>query len=123
MFRVELEIHRSLLRKLGATSVGDLGDVAAKLLPAHLRFVVVRWSRLEACLTRRFGLDGDRIIEEARRRADNSLRAATRYLAKNGVANTHRFLVPMKINRDIRVALRNWAEGFVLDQWEVGDEK
>ena len=116
VFRVELELHRSLLRKYGATTVSDLADLAARLVPAHLRFVCVRWKKLETYLAKKFGKDGNRIGEEARRRADSSLRAVIRYLAQNGVPNPHRFLGSLKINRDVREALQRWAEAFVLYQ-------
>jgi hypothetical protein len=117
-FRVELEIHRPLLRKYGVEKVFDLATVATTLIPAHMKFVAIRWSRLETYLTKKFGPDGTRIEEEARRRADSSLRAATRYLAKNGVTNPHRFLASLKINRDVQEALRRWAEVFAPDRWE-----
>lgn len=116
-FRVEVEIHGPMLKKHGVREIFDLGTVAGMLIPAHLKFVVFRWERLEAYLARKFGRDGDRICEETRRKADCSLRAATRYLKKSGVANPHRFLASLKINRDVREALRRWAEQFSPDQW------
>ena len=117
-YRVEAEIHCSLLRRFGAMKVGDLGDIAAKLVPAHVKFSCVRWTKLDAYLTRKFGKDGTRICEEARRRTESSLRAAIRYLAKNGVVNPHRFLGSLRINRDVREALWRWAKDFAPDQWE-----
>jgi hypothetical protein len=115
VFRVEAEVHRALLRKWGARKVGDLGAVATKLVPAHLKFACVRWKKLDIYLAKKFGQDGNRIGEETRRRADSSLRAATRYLAKNGVPNPHRFLGSLRINRDVRDALKRWALWFSPD--------
>jgi hypothetical protein len=116
VFRVELELHRSLLRKYGATTIHDLAAVAARLVPAHLRFVCVCWKKLKTYLVKKFGNDGNRIAEEARHQADLSLAKALRYLAKVGVPNPHRFLVPLKINRAVREALQRWAEDFAPDQ-------
>jgi hypothetical protein len=117
-FRVELEIHRSLLRKAGVEKVSNLGTAAVITVPAHLKFVAFRWSKLQAYLNRRFGKDGVRLCDNTRRRAVHSLRAATRYLAKNGVANPHRFLAPLRINRDIKAALRSWADRLSLEEPE-----
>jgi hypothetical protein len=117
-FRVEIEVHRSLLRKQGLEKVSDLGTVAIRLVPAHAQFVTFRWAKLEAYLNRKLGREGAGVYEEARRQADLSLRAARTYLAKKGVTNPHRFLGPLRINRDIKAALRRWAERFSLDQWD-----
>ena len=115
-FRVELEIHGLMLKKHGVREIFDLGKIAAALVPAHLKFVVFRWKKLEAYLGRKFGQDGAAIYEETRRKAGCSLRAATRHLKKNGVANPHRFLGSLQINRHVRKALGHWAEEFT-DQW------
>jgi hypothetical protein len=117
-FRVELELHRSLMRKRGVGKISDLGTAAVYLIPDHLRFVAFRWTKLEAYLTRKFGHEGTSLCDEARRRADGSLRAATRFLAKSGVANPQRFLASLRINRDMRAALRHWAERFSPEQLE-----
>jgi len=118
-YRVEAEIHRSLLRKLGARKVGDLALVAMKLAPAHLKFACLRWRKLAAHLARKFGPEGRGICDEARLRAESSLRKALRYLANNGVHNPHRFLASLKINRNIREALRRWADEFAPDKVEL----
>jgi hypothetical protein len=122
-FRVEVEAHSAFLRKYAVSQVSDLGTLAMKVFPAHFRFFRIGWEKLQPYLTRNFGPDGREICDEARRRAESSLGAVTRYLARNGVQNPHRFLRSLRINRAVREAIRNWAEGFVLDQWEVGDEK
>jgi hypothetical protein len=115
-FRVEIEAHAALLRKYSISQVSDLGTLAMKLSPAHIKFVRLRWEGLQAHLIRKFGRDGGGMYEEARRRSKISLGKALRYLAQNGVVNPHRFLGSLKLNRDVREALRRWAEAFTPDQ-------
>jgi hypothetical protein len=121
-FRVELELHSALLRRYSVCKVHQLGNVVANLCPAHVRFVSIRWSKLEPHLARKFGGDAQRVCEEARRCAGSSLRSAARFLSREGVANVHRFLQPLRANRDIQTALRRWAEPFLRDAevWVVG---
>jgi hypothetical protein len=73
-----------------------------------------RWEKLARYLAQRFGSQGANIIEETRRRRnERSLSAAIRFLSAKDVPNAHRFLRPLKINNEIRFALRSWAERFV----------
>lgn len=120
-YRVEFECHGSLLRKCSVRRARNLGGLAVNLCPAHIRFAGFRWGKLDTYLARRFGANGLLIGEQARRRADVSLRRAARFLSREGVYNVHRFLRPLPINRDIQLALRRWAERFVCDEevWVV----
>ena len=96
----------------------DLGRFAMITIPAHLRFVTFRWSTLMSHLANKFGDDGFDIGDEARRRADRSLRSATRYLKTLGIFNAHRFLARLRVNRNIQGALRIWAVRFGPQRWE-----
>jgi hypothetical protein len=112
-YRIELEVHRELLRKFGVNKCQDLYIVASNVFPSHVDFVGVRWGRLARTLTRRFGPKGAEILRETRRRRDElSLRDALRFLAEKGVPNPHRFLKRLEINEDVRAALRRWAKQF-----------
>jgi len=83
------------------------------VFPSHLDFVGFRWEKLGSYLAQRFGSRGANILYEARRRRDErSLRNATRFLSAKGVSNPHRFLFPLRINRNVRWALRRWAGPF-----------
>jgi hypothetical protein len=117
-YRTELEIHSGLLRKQRISRVRDLSTLVARLFPAHIQFVAIRWKKLTPYLIRKFGSDGERICDETRRRAEVSLGRATRYLSAKGVPNPHRFLGPLRINRVVRAALRRWAERFSPEQLE-----
>jgi hypothetical protein len=112
-FRVELEIHGALLRGMGITDIPNLYLVASKVSPKHVRVVGVRWKTLAAHLNRRFGSKGSAMLDETRRRRDElSLRDALRFLSEQGVPNPHRFLKPLRLNDEIKVALRRWSKKF-----------
>jgi len=112
-FRVELELHSALLRKTRVTRVQDLSLIASKLSPKHVRMVGVCWNKLEAHLQRRFGNSARAALAETRRLRDEvSLRDAMRFLSGKGVMNPHRFLRPLRVNDQIKSALRRWAKRF-----------
>jgi len=112
-FRVELELHAAFLRRFSINDCEQLYLVASYLLPGHVRFVGFRWTKLEFYLLRRFGAAGRVILAESRRlRDEGSLRQAVRFLSAKGVSNPHRFFLPLRINRNIRQALREWAVRF-----------
>lgn len=117
-FRVELEIHPALLRKYAVSKVNDFGRLCPKLLRSHVRFVGISWRRLSRVLEKRFGSRHPVMLEEAKDRALVSLRRVLRFLKRNGVTNPHRFLHNMRINDDMRAALRAWAEHFSWDRWD-----
>jgi hypothetical protein len=112
-YRVEVELHSALLRKYSITNVGQLYMVASRLASRHVRFVRIDWKRLETPLRRRLGPDCREVLAEARRRADISSGSATRFLGRR-IPNVHRYLKPLLINRDVRAALKTWAEEFFL---------
>jgi hypothetical protein len=116
-FRVELEIHSPLLRKYGIGTGFELGRLAGMLVPAHFQFVGVRWDKLRVYLAKKFGQqEGERIVEEARERAESSVHTATRYLSRRGVANVHRFVSPLRLNRRLQKAIQCWAKKFPVDE-------
>ena len=117
-FRVEVELHRLLLRNYQVENASDLGRVAVITIPAHLTFVSFRWSKLRNLFYKKFAGEGAGLFDEARCRANHSLRSATKFLTKMGLSNPHRFLAPHSINREIRLALRIWAEPFSPYRWE-----
>jgi hypothetical protein len=113
-YRVEVESHAVLLKNFGISKVADLGTIARKLVPGHLQFVSFRWGILERHLARKFGSDGQRILEKAQQKSV-SLQRATRFLTREGVTNVNRFLKPKAINGDIELALDRWAARFTPD--------
>lgn len=122
-FRVELEIHSGLLRKLGIKKLQELGDTAFEIFPKHIRFVQFRWKVLRRYLTRRFGaLQGGTIFETTRRKA-KSLHAAMRFLRKKGVHNPHRFVRSMRINEAVEEALIEWGIDFSDELADIGSSE
>ena len=116
-YRVELEIHGALLRKMGIIDIPDLYLIASKALPKHVRVVGIRWRKLEAYLLRRFGTSGRTVLAETRRIRDEiSLRDAMVFLSAKGVMNPHRFLRPLRLNEEIKSALRLWAKRFYTQE-------
>jgi hypothetical protein len=94
-----------------------LGRLAQKLVPAHIQFVGFRWEELQAYLVKKFGQqEGDKIFGEARKRADSSLQAATRFLSGRGVPNVHRFVSPLRLNLRLQKAIKCWAKTFSVSE-------
>ena len=122
-YRVELELHRSWLKKNSIVNLADFQRMTKKLYPYHIQFLAFHWERLRACLIRKFGKrEGLRIIREGQERSESSLRNACRYFSSTGVPNVHRFLRPLQINRAVRAAITIWARNFSIeeetDSWE-----
>jgi hypothetical protein len=109
VFRVELELHSSLLRNI--STLDDFLYLPDIVYPKHLQFVEFDWRRLEQHLSKRAGDESSRIIAGAKRRAA-SLQRVRRYLNKHGIANVHRFLVPLAMNEEVSRALNRWARDF-----------
>jgi hypothetical protein len=107
--RVEVELHSSLLRNI--SMLDDFLYLPDTVYPKHLQFVEFDWRRLEQHLSRRPANESSRIIAGAKRRAA-SLQRVRRYLDKHGVANVHRFLVPLAMNDEVSRALDRWARHF-----------
>jgi hypothetical protein len=110
-FRVEIEAHRTLIRKYSVASVRDLGGLAVRLAPKHICFAEIDWPRLRKHLVKRFGaMKGTGLYTRAYSYGQSSVRSVTRFLAAKGVANPHRFLRPLAINREVHATLRRWAQ-------------
>jgi hypothetical protein len=120
-FRVELELHSRLLSKgrLKKEQNFNFKDVPNRILPDvfpdHIQFVRFCWEALAKYLTRRFGQQGEEILEQARAEALVSLSSATQFLRRKRVNNVHRFFVPMRINKAIDAALTKWQVDFHED--------
>jgi len=111
MFRVEVELHSSLLRQHDISTLDDFICLPEIIHPKHLQFVDLDWERLKGYLTRNFGDEGNRINAGAAKRGA-SLQRLRRYLGRKGVVNVHRFLVPLALNDEIGKALNKWARHF-----------
>jgi hypothetical protein len=109
VFRVELELHSGLLRDI--TTLDDFLYLPDVVYPSHFQFVALDWNRLEKHLTKNLGDKGRRVMAGARSRSP-SLPRVRRYLNRNGVANVHRFFMPLEINEKARRALDQWARQF-----------
>jgi hypothetical protein len=115
-FRIELELHVRLLRKLGIGDVFDFQKLVAALVPHHIDF-----SQLdEGKLVRALDLSGLRldlrrsVLTRVRQIARGSLWAARRYLHQEAhLKNTKRLLVPVTdMNQVVRAALEK-----LVAQW------
>ena len=112
VYRVELEMHSSLLRAHHVSDINSLATLGSALLPDHLRFVRFDWRRLRRYLIRRFGrLSGLRMWKRVKR-LSKSIHRAARYLRRRGVVNVHRFMKPLAINTDVRHSFSTWTTQF-----------
>jgi len=112
VFRVEGELHSSLLREHGIDQEADLYGVADAFYPKHISFVKIDWKQLRKHLVNKFGKAAGKDIFEGARERKASIQRAARYLRRKGVCNVHRFYKPLAINKDIKHALNKWAVRF-----------
>jgi hypothetical protein len=110
VFRVEVELHASLLRQNDVSTLDNFIYLPDVICPKHLLFVDVDWKRLRQHLSNNLD-EGKQASVEARKCAA-SLRQVRRYLKKRGIVNFHRFLVPMPVNEEVGRALERWARHF-----------
>ena len=110
-YRVELELHSSLLRRHNISGLDDLVRLPGVVCPKHLQLVDLDRTRLHRHLANKIGARSDGVIAGARRRATSILRLM-RYLRRKGVSNTHRLLLPLAINKDVGRALNKWIRQF-----------
>jgi hypothetical protein len=110
-YRVELELHSGLLRRHSISVLNEFARLPELVCPKHLQLVDLDWKQLGQHLANKIGGRSDGVIAGARRRKMSILRLQ-RYLRREGVSNTHRFLVPRAINEDVRRALDKWLQNF-----------
>ena len=127
-FRVEIELHSSLLprpegdkrREIIDSRWPEIADAGFSILPAHLKFVTIRFKALRRHLRRRFGEHGDVLLEKTREIASQSLHSALGYLRRKGIHNVHRFLAPMtQINAALERAVDDWSTDFLRPRFEL----
>lgn len=113
VFRVELELHGSLLREnqVSIELPNTLLNIVWGLVPEHVRFIRFDWRRLRRHLRKKLGKRSGLVFRHAKRRAW-SIQQVGRYLRRHGIANVHRFYRPLAINAVIQGALDRWAKGF-----------
>ena len=110
-YRVELELHSGLLQRHSIVGLDDLARLPEVLCPKHVQFVDFDWNRLARYLANKIEDRSDLVIAGARRRKISILRLQ-RYLRRKGVFNTHRFLVPRTMKKDVIRALNEWIQRF-----------
>jgi hypothetical protein len=110
VFRVEVELHASLLRQNDISTLDDFVYLPYVICPKHLLFVAVDWKLLTQYLSN--NLDEGRQVGVEARECAASLRRVRRYLKKKGVVNFHRFVVSMPLNEEVGRALKRWAHHF-----------
>ena len=115
VYRVEAELHSGLLRRHGISVVDDLVHLPEVVCPKHLRFVDFDWNRLSRHMANKCGARSNGVVAAMRRRTTSILRLQ-RYLRRKGIFNTHRFLVPSAINKDVSRALQRWVRGFASEE-------
>jgi hypothetical protein len=122
-YRVEIQANSGLLRRYKIKSADELPRLAPLLHPAHIRFAALAKGPLKKHLIRKFGSDGILVYDEAKRRATCSLRLALRYLASVRITNPSRFLTPLPINDEIRLAIKRWSRKFSRPKSGVAKQK
>ena len=110
VFRVEVELHSSLLRQHGISTLADFVYLPDVICPNHLLFIGIDWKRLDQYLSTNLD-EGAQVSIEARKRVA-SLRRLRHYLRRKGVVNFHRFLVSTPLNGKVSRALERWARHF-----------
>ena len=107
-FRVEIELHSSWLRRKNVLKLKDLRRLPDLLYSSHIRFVQFDWVALARHL-RHKGLPANKILQAARTEA-RSIHGLMGFLRHElGLRNVHRFLIPLEMNEQIRLALENWS--------------
>lgn len=109
IYRLELELHSQFLRREKISRVDDFDGLQLAICPKHFQLVDVDWDRLERHLRRK--RHGRALIAGAQHRAA-SLSRLRHYLRRHGIANFHRFLVPLAINKRIDRAFTRWIDDF-----------
>lgn len=112
VFRVEVELHSSVLRRMEIRNVYQLPQAASAIFPEHFELVKIDWLRLRRYLSKRFAQRGRAIFLNARGHA-SSIRGAMRYLSRRKICNVHRFLTPMRLNKKVTAALCRWERSFM----------
>jgi hypothetical protein len=118
-FRIELELHVQLLRRLGISDVFDFRKLVVALIPDHIEFSQLDDGKLAHALDLT-GLpqhETSTILKRVKQKAQTSLWAARRYLREKAhLDNRQRLLVPVPdMNRVIREALEK-----LIAQWPAG---
>jgi hypothetical protein len=110
-FRVEVELHSSLLRSNRVCKVKDIPKSAQLIVPSHFRMVVINWRSVRRYLIGRFPEAGTPALNRTKSQAA-SIHAALGYLRRKKANNVHRFLQPIKGNNLVREAAETWAMTF-----------
>jgi hypothetical protein len=107
-YRVELEVHRTWLRKHNVWTVFDFFRLPGLICPKHIHFCALNWRGVGIQIQRKSSAP-----KLALRHASwlkNRLPFVLDFLRHQiGLQNTHRLLVPLKVNLVIREALESWA--------------
>jgi hypothetical protein len=85
-----------------------LMNLAAILVPKHIRFAHTNWKSLRLYLIRKFGDTTGMATFRGARRRRKSIHTLCRFLRRKGIPNVHRFLRPLKLNQKLRDALDAW---------------
>ncbi len=113
VYRVELQLNSALLRANRLSIPDDLQKLSKVLISKHVQFVRIAWKPLRRYLYARFGRKrGKGIFDQARVR-EYSLQGVVRYLRRESIPNTHRFLRSLSLNKQIRAAVRKWSIEFM----------
>jgi hypothetical protein len=110
-FRIELEIHSSLLRRHGLVRFEDLRKLPHLLCPTHIWFARLDWQAVVRHLDRR-GVSANKMAELEFARSCPIHTALKVLRGTLGVKNAHRFLKPLAINRRLLLALHAWARNY-----------
>jgi hypothetical protein len=109
-YRVELQFNSAWLRRHNIRQPKHLCKLADEILRSHFSFVEVNWERLESHLYKTNRVRAKEIVEQAHKRSHVLHRTLNYLRVEAELQNAHRFLKPLKINREIKRSLRVWSE-------------
>jgi hypothetical protein len=108
-FRVELELHARLIKKLRLQHFQSISQLASLLVPDHIRFVRLDFEKLKEFCTRR-GISHE-VVKRAK--AATSLHGRFDILKVGGISqNLYRFLIPLRQNDLLRRALQDFVSRY-----------
>ena len=114
-FRLEIQFNRVGLEALGVRTPRDFPKLTGPVLE-KMRFFRIDWRKLKRYVYRRYA-NPKFLLAGARDRRGNLWRLLN-LLRRGGVKNSQRFLVPLPVNDEIRVAVQKWSKA-----WERAGRK
>lgn len=107
-FRIELELHAPWLRHHHIRDCFDFGRIPDLIMRRHIFFCRLDWVAVIRKIRR--SVPNARLALRNLRWQQHDLHATLHFLRREVLlSNTHRFLVPLKLNDFAAIALKRWA--------------